>query len=88
MGYDFIVPPYLPEGKDEYYLRDQQRDQQIVFRKLTAYEIEVLVKNENQADDWTDLYVTDEFDPKLVKNCHFHGRVRIGAPGKLLPGIP
>ena len=79
MGYDFIVPPHLPEGKDEYYLRDQQRNQALVFRKLTAYEIEVLVKNENQAYDWTDILVTNQFDPKLVKNCQFHGRIRIGA---------
>lgn len=79
IGYDFIYSPFLPEGKDEYYLRDQQRGNGRAFRKLTAHEIEVLVKNENQADDWTDILVSDKFDPSLVKNCHFHGRVRIGA---------
>ena len=79
IGYDFIVPPYLPEGKDEYYLRNQYFDSNRSVRRLSAYEIEVLVKNENQADNWTDIYVDEKFDPKLVKNCRFHGMIRIGA---------
>ena len=79
IGYDFIVPPYLPEGKDEYYLRNQYFQPKRSVRRLSAYEIEVLVKNENQADNWTDIYVDEKFDPKLVKNCRFHGMIRIGA---------
>ena len=79
IGYDFIFPPYLPEGKDEYYLRNQFHKATSEFRSLSAHEIEVLVKNENKADDWSDIYVSEKFDPKLVKNCHFHGMVRIGS---------
>lgn len=79
IGYDFIVPPYITEGKDEYYLRNLQNPTTAVYRKLSAYEIEVLVKNENQSDNWSDIYVREQFDPKLVKNCHFHGLIRIGA---------
>lgn len=79
IGYDFIPPPFIPEGKDEYYLRDQQSEGRISYRSLKAYEIEVLVKNANQADDWNDVMVSDTFDPRLVRNCQFHGRVRIGA---------
>ncbi len=79
IGYDFIVPPYLPEGKDEYYLRNSQLKTQHDFRGLTAHEIEVLVKNENQADNWNDIFVSEKFDPRLVKNCRFHGMIRIGA---------
>ena len=79
IGYDFIVPPYLPEGKDEYYLRNEYFHPTREVRRLSAYEIEVLVKNENQADNWTDIYVDEKFDPKLVKNCRFHGMIRIGA---------
>ncbi|MEM6631002.1 MAG: DUF4954 family protein [Bacteroidota bacterium] len=79
IGYDFIVPPYLPEGKDEYYLRNEYFDNDRTVRRLSAYEIEILVKNENQADNWTDIYVDEKFDPKLVKNCRFHGMIRIGA---------
>jgi len=82
MGYDFIPPAYLPEGKDEFYLRDQQFSAGADFRALTAYEIEILVKNENQADDWTDIRVADQFNPHLVKNCQFYGRIRIGALGR------
>ena len=79
VGYDFIPPSYIPEGKDEYYLREQQSGGRINYRSLKAYEIEVLVKNANQADEWTDIKVSDTFDPQLVRNCHFHGLVRIGA---------
>jgi hypothetical protein len=79
IGYDFIEAPYLPEGKDEYYIRNRQFGDGIGFRQLTAYEIEVLVKNENQSGDWTDIEVSDEFDPRLVKRCQFFGRIRIGA---------
>lgn len=79
LGYDYIAPPYLPEGKDEYYLRNQQLGPERCFRNLKAHEIEVLVKNANHADDWADIKVSDAFDPRLVRNCHFHGLVRIGA---------
>jgi len=79
IGYDFIVPPYLPVGKDEYYLRNLQFEHQTTYRSLTAHEIEVLVKNENHADNWNDIYVSEKFDPRLVKHCRFHGMIRIGA---------
>ncbi|MCB0568235.1 MAG: DUF4954 family protein [Phaeodactylibacter sp.] len=79
LGYGFIAPPYLPEGKDEYYIREQQSAGRIAYRSLKAYEIEVLVKNANHADEWNDILVSDTFDPRLVRNCQFHGRVRIGA---------
>jgi hypothetical protein len=79
LGYDFIDPEYLPPGKDEYYLRQTQQRRDYEFRGLTASEIEVLVKNENTADDWAAIYVTDRFNPELVMGCQFFGLVRIGA---------
>ena len=79
LGYDFVGPEFLPPGKDEYYLRDRQRRRDCEFRELAANEIEVLIKNENTADDWTAIFVTDRFNPKLVKRCQFFGVVRIGA---------
>ncbi len=79
IGYNFIAEEYIPEGKDEYYLRDTQRKNGQTYRNLTAYEIEVLVKSENQADNWMDILVTDKFNPRLVRNCKFHGLIRIGA---------
>src|SRR5436305_7295046 len=78
IGYDFVNNEYLPEGKDEYHLRNIQNRSGISYRNLTAYEIEVLVRNNNTSDDWNKLHVSDEFNPELVKNCKFYGLVRIG----------
>jgi len=78
LGYNFITPEYLPEGKDEYYLRKMQDRSGIDYRRLTAYEIEALVKNRNTSDDWNNILVSDAFNPELVKNCKFFGLVRIG----------
>ncbi len=46
LGYNFVAPQYIPKGKDEYYLRNIQNRNGIHYRKLTAFEIEVLVRNE------------------------------------------
>lgn len=78
LGYNFIPPASVPAGKDEYHLRNQQNKSGINYRQLTAYEIEVLVRNRNQSDDWNKLLVSDAFNPELVKNCKFFGLVRIG----------
>ncbi len=78
LGYDFIAKEYLPKGKDEYYLRNMQHRSSKSFRHLTAYEIEVLVRNSNTSDDWRNIYVSELFNPELVKNCKFNGLIRIG----------
>jgi len=78
LGYGFIADPYLPKGKDEYYLRNLQNRNGINYRHLNAYEIEVLVRNRNTSDDWNKFLVSDLFNPELVKNCKFYGLVRIG----------
>ncbi len=78
LGYNFINAPYLPAGKDEYYLRNQQNKSGINYRKLTALEIEVLVRNRNTSDDWSNILVSKQFSAELVKNCKFFGLVRIG----------
>jgi len=78
LGYGFVHPDHLPKGKDEFYLREQQLPPSDAFRRLDAREIEVLVKNDNTADDWNEILVTERFNPDLVKACEFHGRVRIG----------
>lgn len=78
LGYGFVNEIYLPEGKDEYYLRDMQNRNGINYRRLSAYEIEVLVRNRNTSDDWNKILVSDAFNPELVKNCKFFGLVRIG----------
>lgn len=78
LGYDFISGDYLPEGENEYYLRNRQINNGIHYRRLNAYEIEVLVRNRNTSDDWNNILVSDAFNPELVKNCKFFGLVRIG----------
>jgi hypothetical protein len=78
IGYEFVSPEYLPNGKDEYHLRNMQNRNGISYRRLTAYEIEVLVRNNNTSDDWNMIQVSDAFNPELVKNCKFYGLVRIG----------
>ena len=82
LGYSFIEGRYLPKGKDEYYLRNVQNRSGIGYRQLTAYEIEVLVRNRNTSSNWNDILVSDDFTPELVQNCKFFGLVRIG---KLAP---
>jgi hypothetical protein len=78
LGYNFIEPRYLPQGKDEYYLRYQQNPHGKQYRNLSAYEIEVLVRNRNSSDDWNKILVTENFSADLVRNCKFHGLIRIG----------
>ncbi|GAA4734168.1 DUF4954 family protein [Flavisolibacter ginsenosidimutans] len=78
IGYNFIASPYLPAGRDEYHLRNFQNRNGILYRNLSAYEIEVLVRNRNTSDDWNKIQVSDAFNPELVKNCKFFGLVRIG----------
>jgi len=78
LGYDFVAPEHLQEGENEYYLRNMQNRSGIEYRKLSAYEIEVLVRNRNTSDDWNQLLVSNAFNPELVKNCKFYGLVRIG----------
>src|SRR6187455_317894 len=78
LGYNFVTKEFIPKGKDEYYLRNIQNSNGVNHRRLSAYEIEVLVRNRNTAADWNKLQVSDAFNPELVKNCKFYGLVRIG----------
>ena len=78
-GRNFIPEKYLPPGEDEYYLRNDQSAKRADFwRHLRADEIEMLVKNAVTCDDWDSIFVTDPFQPHLLKNCEFWGMVRIG----------
>lgn len=78
IGYGFIDPQFLPAGKDEYHLRNLQNRSGINYRNLSAYEIEVLVRNNNTSDNWNNIHVSNAFNPELVKHCKFFGLVRIG----------
>ena len=78
LGHNFIPAQYIPQGKNEYYLRYVQNPDSSRYRQLNAHEIEVLVRNRNTSDDWNNLLVSEAFNPELVKNCKFFGLVRIG----------
>jgi len=79
LGRNFISGEHIPEGRDEYYLRNEQSHKhESEWRNLRADEIETLVKNGNNCDQWDDILVTNQFDPTHVRNCEFHGLVRIG----------
>lgn len=78
LGYSFIPKDMLPRGNDEYFLRNRQNNNGIKYRGLTAFEIEVLVRNRNTSDNWNNILVSDAFTPEQVQNCKFYGLVRIG----------
>ena len=79
MGHGFIAGEFLPAGRDEYYLREEQSPRPAEgWRGLRTDEIETLLANGNTADSWGNLQVTGEFTPHLIKNCAFYGLVRIG----------
>ena len=76
---NFIEEKYLHDGHDEYYYRNQQVKKPAKgWRHLRSDEVEQLVKNSNSATNWDDIWVTDEFDPSMVRNNRFFGMVRIG----------
>ncbi|MBK8610442.1 MAG: DUF4954 family protein [Chitinophagaceae bacterium] len=78
LGYNFVDKKYIPKGKDEYHLRDLHNKNGISYRKLTAQDIEALIRNRNTSDDWNKILVSKQFNPELVRNCKFHGLIRIG----------
>ena len=78
LGYNFIPEAHLPKDKNEYYLRNTQNTNGIAYRVLSAYEIELLVRNRNTSDNWNNILVSDAFNPERVHNCKFYGLVRIG----------
>lgn len=79
LGKNFIPSSYLPEGRDEFYLRNSQLPQpHPAWRPLRADEIERLIQNGNTADNWENVLVTDEFEPSQIRNSSFFGLVRLG----------
>lgn len=79
IGHSFIPAEYLPQGQDEYYLRNMQVSKPAdSWRNLRSQEVELLVKNGNRAESWDEILVTNEFDPEQIRNTGFSGLVRIG----------
>lgn len=80
IGYDFIPYEFLPEGKDEYYLRYVQNPISFNrFRNLTPEEIGVLERQGNESTNWGDIWVSKEgFFPQQIRESKFFGLIRIG----------
>ena len=76
-GYNFIPQEYIPSGKDEYYLRNEQVDAK-KWINLTENQIAQLEKNGNVSENWKDVLVTEKFNPNQIKNSYFYGLVRLG----------
>jgi NDP-sugar pyrophosphorylase family protein len=88
-GYDFLPANYLPQGADEYWLRNAQQAelysrQPNSWRRLKPEEIETLKSNRNYCSNWDNFLVTDPFDPSLVRDSYFYGLVRIGTLSNVL----
>jgi len=61
IGKNFIPKEYLPKGKDEYYQRNKQTlPPKSGWRHLHSDEVEKLVKNDNRADNWDEILVTEK----------------------------
>lgn len=75
----WIDPKYIPAGKDKYHIRNRQAHKpRGGWRHLRSDEIERLVKSGNSATSWDTVWVTDEFEPRMVRDNKFYGTVRIG----------
>ena len=49
-----------------------------MYRNLSSKEIALLEQERNIADDWSNVFVSDNTDLKLVRNNTFQGVVRLG----------
>jgi NDP-sugar pyrophosphorylase family protein len=78
-GYGFVAGTFLRDGEDEYFLRDiQAKASSRRFRHLEPEEIRILEGNLNKCRNWSDVLVSDPFDPTLIRNSEFFGLVRLG----------
>jgi len=77
LGFDFVDSQFLSEGTDEFTLRRKQVHSKCNFRPLTNEEIQELIALGNQADDWSNIEVTDAFIPNQIQGNKFYGWVRI-----------
>ncbi|MBN2000346.1 DUF4954 family protein [candidate division KSB1 bacterium] len=80
LGKNFIPEQYLPKNKDEHYLRNEQNPRpEGYWRHLRDDEVERLRKNNNSAENWSEILVTEKFDPDRIFHANFFGLVRIGS---------
>lgn len=79
VGKGFVPAEYLPKGKDEYHIRNEQAGRPAeAWRRLEADEIASLRANGNTAESWESVLVCGGLETSLVRGCQFHGLVRLG----------
>ena len=88
LGYDFIPAGHLPQGADEYWLRNIQQEKYFnkkpgSWRKINANEIKILISNGSYCSNWDNFLISDPFDPELIHDSNFYGLVRIGSLQKV-----
>ena len=52
------------------------------FLRLTAEQIAVLEAQSCRCENWSEVTVAEDFDPKYVRNVNFSGQVRLGSFNK------
>jgi len=76
---DWIAPEYLAKDQTPDTVRFEQSGKDPGhYRSLTSDEIQILTDLGNRASDWTQLRVTDPFDPASIRQNEFFGLVRMG----------
>ncbi len=76
VGYTFVPAEFQIEN-NPHYLRFQQNPKKD-YRSLLDPEIQALKNNNNYSSDWSQVFVSDEFNAEFIRNCKFYGLVRIG----------
>lgn len=75
----FVPPGMLLDGQGQHTVRFEQAPAAPAdHRPLSEAERQRLIAQNNTADDWRGLWVTDDFDASAVRNCRFEGLVRLG----------
>ncbi len=76
---DWIAPDHLVKDQDSATVRFEQSGKAPgQYRVLTPEEIQLLLTQGNRASDWTQVLVTDPFDPACISHNEFCGLVRLG----------
>lgn len=78
LGFDFIEQRFLPKGKNEYHLRNKQRTDKGLFYPLSKKQIDILIENQNESDNWDNISVSKKFNPNLVKRNRLFGKITLG----------
>lgn len=77
MSKDFVPQDFRTTDEDFYLICNRQSNG-TKYRALHAKEIAVLISNNNTAENWEKVQVSNQFDAGLVRNCEFWGLVRLG----------